>query len=338
MAWRLLALTLIAAISAAVAGCAATAREMARQAAPPAAESGLVSLNRPEDQKAIDDLSHSTGIRRVGQSVGLGVGQGIVDRFATLAGLPVPADPSDAEMSNAQTQASAATTQGAAATQPATLPSGIDIGRPIANVFGSVGAGINRDLRPALAATVRDAVNEGMQAGLGPETQARASELASAICDAVMRKLSRQVHDDLGPALASAVREQVGPAVGDVIRQQVAPAARQLTRDGIRGALEGAADATHLANGSSVPLDEQVARQVSEGATLGVDDAAKQAGFNAAGLPVRDLAGTLDKLIWVATGLLVVAGLLAVALILAVLLLAWAVWKSRPKAAGAATS
>ena len=70
--------------------------------------------------------------------------------------------------------------------------------------------------------------------------------------------------------------------------------------------------------------------------TLGVDDAAKQVGFNPAGLPARDLGGTLNKLIWMATGLLAVVGLLAVALILAVLLLAWAVWKTRAKPAGAA--
>jgi len=316
----------------AIGGCAAATREVARQAAPPAAEAGLSSLNRAQNQKALDELSGSPGVQRVGHSVGVGVGQGIVDRFATLVGLPVPAVPGSAESAEAR---------GTTTTMPGTVPStqpapraeglagGIDVERAIDNLLGSVGSGINQDLRPAVTAAVRDAVNEAVQAGLGPATQARAGELATAICDAVMRKLSRQVREDLGPALASAVREQVGPAIGDVIRKQVAPAARQVTRDGIRGALEGAADTAHTPNGSAAPLDEQVSRQVSKGATLGVNDAAKEVGLNPAGLPTRDLGGTLEKLIWVAAGLLAVGGLLAVALILAVLLLAWAVWKSR---------
>jgi len=314
-----------------VEGCASAAKEIAKKATPTAEDTGLATLENPHDQEALNTVARSPGVRHIGQQVGLGVGQGIIDRVSMLAGLPVPAERRE---DLAHTRPTTFGTSPASAPDTTKSPPEepgppIDLNLRLSDVFASIGKGLQKEIRPAVTATVHDAVIEAIHAGLGSDTEAKASEVAADVSDAMVRQLSRQVTEQLGPALARSIREQIGPAVGDVLRNDFDPAVCQTIRESIRGALESA-QTTDASSGSiGSPLDENIARQISKGATLGVHDGVTEAGVAPRGLGMPELASTVHKMMWVAIVLLAVTGLVAFGLILALLVLAWSIWKHR---------
>jgi hypothetical protein len=171
-----------------------------------------------------------------------------------------------------------------------------------------------------------------MKAGLGPEAQGMARQMATQSGEATMSGVAQGAREDLGPAvnqvireqlgpaLAASMKEELGPALGQVLREQVAPGMRQVMHDAVHGAVEGAGKP------SRPVIGEATAREVSKGAALGIGDAMVQMGVAD---PAREINGNVSKVMWVAVGLLAVAGLVMIGLIVALLVLAMVVWRSR---------
>ncbi|MGE5611276.1 MAG: hypothetical protein ACM359_18650 [Bacillota bacterium] len=294
-------------------GCKQAAKEVSKeavQAAPSGIEASLKSLSDSKNQQQLEELASMPAVQHLAEGMGRGIGEGMVAGVTGTAGTSPPQ------------------------TLPATRPT---VQGQETDVAGSAGGGATTqpaeaDLNKAAAAIARSAVQEAMKAGLGPEAQGMARQMATQSGGATMRGVAEGAREDLGPAvnqvireqlgpaLAASMREELGPALGQVLREQVAPGMRQVMHDAVHGAVEGAGKPSRPVVG------EATAREVSKGAALGIGDAMVEMGVAD---PAREINGNITKVMWVAVGLLAVGGLVMIGLIVAVFVLALVVWRSR---------
>jgi len=206
-----------------------------------------------------------------------------------------------------------------AAGTSAELAPGLDaaVDRFVRTVLRAASQGLDADVTPALARTLRATIDEAIAAILSDTTAHRASDIIDAVTAAAMAGLARGLRDQIGPAIASALDANLGPAMQRVIEHNLGPAiARTLehdlgpafarTLDTTIPALARAAQATAAAAGegfvegvnrSAGPLVDHQLGRLQQALDRAEQDAHSLLRF----LPVAILAivsGALSVLLW----------------------------------------
>lgn len=171
----------------------------------------------------------------------------------------------------------------------------------------------------AFQAAVRAAADEARDAAFGPAAQAQARDWAASMASGSVS------------GTAEATRREMGPAIAAVLREQIAPAMREVVRESVQGAMEGAAGQGAAGAAGAEGSAEQasganIARSMSRGAALGMQDAADESGQ---GGMMASMQQTANRAMWVLVGLIVVLGLLGVTSSLGLLVLALVIWRGR---------
>jgi hypothetical protein len=186
------------------AGCASTARNIARQAAPPAVDSALKSLSDPPNQKSLTDLVNSPAVTSGTMHLGRGMGRGFTEEALADIGLTT------------STTLPATTLP----TEPAVTGELHHLLRQLIDI--ALGSDSQRDARDMAAAvgegTVRG-VSRGMRDQLAPE-------------------IAREIKEQIGPAIAATIKDQIAPAIADVMSRDVAGSLRQSSGQVFQGLVD----------------------------------------------------------------------------------------------------
>jgi hypothetical protein len=307
------------------AGCADTARQIARNATPGGIDGGLEALSRPENQRRLAILLDQPALEQAGRRLSRGAVAGIQESL-DLEALPDGAFRNSefrggatrpAATQSIRAQISPADENAPTATRPAsTVPAGA-ISRTVrATELWAYGM-----IRSATSDGIRDAMSEP-----GPALDT----LTDHVVDSGLKHLSTNgpdsigplvqsvIVDNIGPGVGEAIRKDLGPAIHDMVRQDLAPALRDMIRQELRPAMglgtgdDLQAHVEKIAGGTS--------RVVSREALLGADDALRQLDEAARqGKPVSTLLGHTQGTIQSGLDLARVA---AIALALLVMVLA----------------
>jgi hypothetical protein len=334
-----------------VAGCAETARQVAKEATPGGLTGGLEGLSEPQNQERLAALGESKGLRTAAQGLGAGLGSGIVEgALGAFAGEPpttgagVASEASPASSASAPSRAARADLSGLP-----TKASGL-----VGAVTRELGRGVREDLGPAIEDTVRRSVRGGMDEAFNDEQSRRAagfaSRIAAAAADASVDRVAAGIRERVGPALQEAVAQRVGPALREtitgslgpalresiardvgpalreVIRREIAPALAESLRDELAPSLRQAYDAQlapvlPAADGKvAQKFAGDTSRLVSREAVLGLHDGLRDIGvLDEKGLRISSLTGQTRGIVSAGLDLMTIA---AIGLGLLVLVLA----------------